>query len=174
MSAFRRWAGNGAWLGDERATLELGTELAGLLTARDGFGGDAVVFLQGELGAGKTTLVRGILRGMGFRGPVKSPTYTLLEPYEEYGVYHFDFYRIGDGGELDFIGADELLAARSIKLIEWPERAGGRLPVPDLSIALGVEGAGRRAEIRFPAATAAGAETPGGAALAGTSQQGPR
>ena len=142
---------------DEWATLALGAEFAELLTAADGLDGDAVVFLRGELGAGKTTLVRGILRAMGFRGAVKSPTYTLLEPYEEYGVYHFDFYRIGNSQELDFIGADELMAARSIKLIEWPERASGRLPVPDIDIGLFVAGEGRRVEIDCPGGTVAAA-----------------
>ena len=133
----------------------MGAKIAGLLTAADGFGGDALVFLKGELGAGKTTLVRGILRALGFRGAVKSPTYTLLEPYDDYGVYHFDFYRIGDSQELEFIGVDEHMADTSIKLIEWPERAGGRLPVPDIDIGLFVAGEGRRAEIRFPARTVA-------------------
>ena len=149
-------------LADEQATLELGAELAGLLAAADGFGGDAVVFLRGELGAGKTTLVRGILRAFGFRGAVKSPTYTLLEPYDEYSVYHFDFYRIVDSRELDFIGIEEHMAVSSIKLVEWPERAGAHLPVPDLDIALIVEGEGRRAEIRVPTGTAATAGALGG------------
>ncbi len=138
------------YLENEHATLRLGAELAGLLTGADGFGGDAVVFLRGELGAGKTTLVRGILRALGFPGAVKSPTYTLLEPYEDYGVYHFDFYRIGDSRELEFIGVDEHIETRSIKLIEWPERAAGRLPTPDIDIGLFVEGEGRRAEMRLP------------------------
>ena len=138
------------FLKDEAATLELGAELAGLLTAEDGFANDAVVFLRGELGAGKTTLVRGILRELGFRGAVKSPTYTLLEPYDEHKVYHFDFYRIGDSRELDFIGIDEHIAARSIKLIEWPERAGQRLSPPDIDIALCVQDQGRSIDIRFP------------------------
>lgn len=139
------------YLDNERATLELGAKLAALLTAEDGFGGDAVVFLRGELGAGKTTLVRGILRAFGFRGSVKSPTYTLLEPYDEYSVYHFDFYRIVDSRELQFIGVDEQMAAASIKLIEWPERAGALLPVPDIDVALVVDGEARRAEIRLRA-----------------------
>ncbi len=137
-------------LPDERATLALGADLATLLTAETGYGGDAVVFLNGELGAGKTTLVRGILRLLGFRGAVKSPTYTLLEPYDEYSVLHFDFYRIGDSRELDFIGIDELMATPSIKLIEWPERADDRLPAPDINIVLRLDGGGRCAEIAFP------------------------
>lgn len=149
-------------LADEQATLELGAELAGLLAAADGFGGDAVVFLRGELGAGKTTLVRGILRAFGFRGAVKSPTYTLLEPYDEYSVYHFDFYRILDSRELEFIGIDEHMAGASIKLIEWPERAGVHLPAPDLEVALFVNGEGRCAEIRVRAVMLATACALGG------------
>ena len=138
------------YLKDEQATLALGAELAGLLTAEDGLANDAVVYLRGELGAGKTTLVRGILRALGFAGPVKSPTYTLLEPYEDQSIYHFDLYRIGDSQELDFIGIDEHMASRSIKLIEWPERADHRLPYPDIDVVLRTEGEGRRVEIRLP------------------------
>jgi len=141
-------------LQDERATLSLGAEIARLLTAENGFSGDALVFLRGDLGAGKTTLARGILRALGFSGPVKSPTYTLLEPYEELGVYHFDFYRIVESEELDFVGMDDFLSAESIKLVEWPERGDDRLPRPDIEIALKVEGSGRSAVIRFPKPTA--------------------
>ena len=135
-------------LPDAPATLAFGGELARRLTAPEGFAGDALVYLCGELGAGKTTLVRGILRGLGFAGPVKSPTYTLLEPYEEQSVYHFDLYRIADSRELDFIGLDEFLAARAIKLVEWPERGTGRLPPPDLDIQLHFQGRGRRVAVR--------------------------
>lgn len=137
------------YLPDEQATLTLGAELAGLLAGNDGFAKDAVVYLRGELGAGKTTLVRGILRALGFAGPVKSPTYTLLEPYEDQSIYHFDLYRIGDSQELDFIGFDDHMAARSIKLIEWPERGGHRLPQPDIEVALRTEGQGRSADIHL-------------------------
>jgi len=109
------------------------------------------VFLQGELGAGKTTLVRGILRALGYDGAVKSPTYTLLEPYElaDRMVFHFDLYRIGDSEELDFIGMDELLDAPAIKLIEWPERAEDRLPRPDIDIHFSFQAEGRRVEVSF-------------------------
>ena len=133
------------FLPDEAATLRFGRGLAARL------GGSELVFLHGELGAGKTTLVRGILRAFGYRGPVKSPTYTLLEPYEldRRTVYHFDFYRIGDSEELDFIGVDELLDAPAIKLIEWPKRGGSRLPAPDLEVHLTVEGLGRRVAVDF-------------------------
>lgn len=136
------------YLPDEAATLAFGRKLADLLTAADGYNGDAIVYLQGGLGAGKTTLVRGILRAMGFDGPVKSPTYTLLEPYEELLVFHFDLYRIADSRELDFIGIDDLLETQAIKLIEWPERGAPRLPPPDLSLSLRVQGEGRHVEVR--------------------------
>ncbi len=138
------------YLRDETATLAFGQELAGWLTAPppDGGGHDALVYLQGELGAGKTTLVRGILRGLGFVGAVKSPTYTLLEPYEELLVYHFDLYRIADSQELDFIGIDELLAQPALKFVEWPERGSPRLPAPDIRIQLRVQGQGRYVEVR--------------------------
>ena len=135
------------YLADEAATLAFGAALAGRLAP------DALVLLHGQLGAGKTTLVRGILRAFGHTGAVKSPTYTLLEPYElaDRTVYHFDFYRIGDSEELDFIGIDELLDADAIKLIEWPERAGGRLPPAQVEIFLRDEGNGRRIEVSFHA-----------------------
>lgn len=135
-------------LPDEPATLAFGGELARRLTDPEGFAGDALVYLSGELGTGKTTLVRGILRALGFAGPVKSPTYTLLEPYEAQSVYHFDLYRIADRRELDFIGLDDFLAARAIKLVEWPERGAGRLPPPDLDIQLHFQAQGRRIEVR--------------------------
>lgn len=137
----------GVHLPDEAATLAFGAELAERLRRP---GSDrAVVFLHGQLGAGKTTLVRGILRAFGHTGAVKSPTYTLLEPYEHLcpKVYHFDFYRVGDSEELDFIGLDELLDADAVKLIEWPERAAGRLPAPDLDIYLSLEGEGRHIDV---------------------------
>jgi len=135
------------FLADETATLEFGAHLAGRLD-RPEFAG-AVVFLHGQLGAGKTTLVRGILRAFGHTGAVKSPTYTLLEPYEQLQpkAYHFDLYRVGDSEELDFIGLDELMDADAVKLIEWPERAAGRLPPPDLDIYLSLEGEGRRIDV---------------------------
>ncbi len=108
----------------EPAMLALGAELA-----RDLRGGQLVT-LSGDLGAGKTTLVRGMLRGLGFEGRVKSPSYGLVETYELDGltVHHLDLYRLGDPGELDFLGLEDLLADDSVLLVEWPERAGGRLP----------------------------------------------
>ncbi len=135
------------FLKNEAATLQYGNTLAKRLRS------DALVLLRGDLGAGKTTQVRGILRGLGHTGSVKSPTYTLLEPYElaQQTVYHFDFYRIADSQELEFIGFDELMDADAIKLVEWPEHAASKLPTPDLEILLKVEGRGRRLETRVPA-----------------------
>lgn len=100
--------------------------------------GPALITLQGELGAGKTTLVRGLLRGLGYQGTVKSPTYTLVEPYE-FGarrVYHFDLYRLGAAEELDDIGLRDYLDAEALCLVEWPERGAARLPTADLQIVL--------------------------------------
>lgn len=95
----------------------------------------AVIFLVGELGAGKTTLVRGILRGFGWTGAVKSPTYTLLEPYElqQRNVYHFDLYRLADAEELEYLGMRELIGA-GVLLFEWPERVEGALPAADITV----------------------------------------
>ncbi len=136
------------YLPDEGATLAYGSRLAAWLGASDNR--RSIVFLRGQLGAGKTTLVRGILRAFGHQAAVKSPTYTLLEPYEDLDpvVLHFDFYRVGDSEELDFIGLDELLDSQALKLIEWPEQADSRLPEPDLEIWLSLEGSGRRIEVR--------------------------
>jgi tRNA threonylcarbamoyladenosine biosynthesis protein TsaE len=127
---------------NEAAMLDLGAAFAARL------GGNELVFLEGELGAGKTTFARGVLRGLGYGGHVKSPTYTLVEPYElaNVRVYHLDLYRIADPGELDFIGLDELLNERAIKLVEWPERAGRRLPAPDAVIRICAAPEGRRVE----------------------------
>jgi tRNA threonylcarbamoyladenosine biosynthesis protein TsaE len=131
-------------LADESATLKLGETLG-----RSGRA-PAVIYLQGPLGAGKTTLVRGILRGGGYQGRVKSPTYTLVEPYElgELQLYHFDLYRLGDPGELEFIGLREFFHETSVCLIEWPERGEGILPEADLQITLNPEGSGRRVTLK--------------------------
>ena len=132
-----------AFLPDAEATEAFGRDLAERLEPGD------LVLLRGDLGAGKTTLVRGILAGLGHSGSVKSPTYTLLEPYQltSRTVLHFDFYRIGDSRELEFIGIDELMDTDAIKLVGWPERAADRLPSPDLEITLRVEDEGRRIEV---------------------------
>ncbi|MGA7982151.1 MAG: tRNA (adenosine(37)-N6)-threonylcarbamoyltransferase complex ATPase subunit type 1 TsaE [Chromatiaceae bacterium] len=104
-----------------------------------------VILLKGELGTGKTTLVRGVLRGLGYTGTVRSPTYTLLEPYELGGrrLFHLDLYRLGDPRELEFLGLGDLLDQDSILLVEWPERAAGALPTPDVEIRIGYARQGR-------------------------------
>ena len=107
----------------------------------------AVVHLQGDLGAGKSTLARALLRALGVEGAIRSPTYTLVEryPIPEGEAWHLDLYRIGDVGELDFLGLDEAVA--TLWLVEWPERAGSALPHADLRIELGNEGQGRVARL---------------------------
>ncbi len=117
-----------------------------------------VIHLHGELGAGKTTLARGILRGYGYQGPVKSPTYTLVEPYELEcrRIYHFDLYRLADPGEVDFLGTEDYFAGDSLCIVEWARRGAARIPAVDLDIELRPAGAGRSAECS--ARSAAGAE----------------
>ena len=112
--------------------------------------GSAVVFLEGELGAGKTTFCRGVLMARGHTGAVKSPTYTLVEPYElsSGAVYHFDLYRLGNPEELDFIGIRDYCDAGALILVEWPGRGVGMLPEPDLWVRLTHAGGGREVNIR--------------------------
>ncbi|MEM9100857.1 MAG: tRNA (adenosine(37)-N6)-threonylcarbamoyltransferase complex ATPase subunit type 1 TsaE [Pseudomonadota bacterium] len=108
-----------------------------------------VIFLDGDLGAGKTTFSRGFLRGLGYSGSVKSPTYTLVEgyPLEAFSVYHFDLYRIADPDELLFIGLDTFFTDTSICLVEWPEKGLGYLPVPNFTVKLCYTDAKRRVKI---------------------------
>ncbi len=115
----------------------------------------AVIFLEGDLGAGKTTLVRGFLRALGHAGPVRSPTFTLLEPYEFPAgpVFHLDLYRLADPEELAYLGLRDLLGDRSILLVEWPERGQGELPPADLQIAIEHLAAGRRVRLNPLSAT---------------------
>ena len=104
----------------------------------------------GELGAGKTTLTRGVLKALGHQDAVKSPTYTIVEPYESLAagpLYHFDLYRLGDPEELEYLGLRDYLASGARLIFEWPERAGLRLPSPDMTIALEIHGATRVATI---------------------------
>lgn len=108
------------------------------------------IYLSGELGSGKTTLIRGLLRGLGIQGGVKSPSYSLVELYaiSRLNLYHFDFYRFIDPREFAEAGFAEYFQGDSICLVEWPERAGATLPRPDLELALAYQGAARRVSIR--------------------------
>lgn len=128
-------------LQDDEATVAMGQALAATRPAR------AVVYLRGELGAGKSTLARAMLRALGVSGTVRSPTYTLVEDYllEDGGrALHLDLYRIGEAGELEFLGLAD--ADPALWLVEWPERGAGALPAPDLVVDLAIEGPGRRAQ----------------------------
>ena len=137
-------------LAGEADTLQLGAALAPHLAP------GMVVYLQGELGAGKTTLARGILTALGVTGRVKSPTYTLVEPYtiSSLYLYHFDFYRLKHPDEWIDAGLREYFNDAALCLVEWPEKAGGQLPKPDVTIELAVAGDGRSTTIS--AATEAG------------------
>jgi len=108
-----------------------------------------VVFLSGELGSGKTTLARGIIRGLGHTGRVKSPSYALVEPYKlsKLYLYHFDFYRFTNPKELAEAGFREYFSADTVCLVEWPENATGLLPAADLTITIEAAGPGRKVEI---------------------------
>ena len=138
------------FLPDPAATEALAAALAASQPPR------AVVYLEGDLGAGKSSLARAWLRALGARGAIKSPTYTLVERYPLPGgeAAHLDLYRLAGAAELDFLGLDELAADAALWLVEWPERGQGGLPPPDLRLRLAVEGTGRRA--RLEAASPAG------------------
>ena len=131
-------------LADADATEALG---AALWHAWDGR--LCVIALQGDLGAGKTTLVRGLLRAAGHTGPVRSPTYTLMEPYEvgDRRVLHLDLYRLADPGELDFLGVRDELEDGALVLVEWPDRGVGVMPPWGLEVALSDHGDGRCARV---------------------------
>jgi tRNA threonylcarbamoyladenosine biosynthesis protein TsaE len=119
-------------LADEAATLQAGRDFAKQLSA------GMTVYLHGDLGAGKTTFVRGVLQGLGYQGKVKSPTYTLVESYElvHFQVYHFDCYRFVDEYEWDAAGFSEYFNEMSVCMVEWPEKAGTLLPKPSFDVEL--------------------------------------
>jgi len=134
-------------LPDEAATHALGRDIARTLQA---FDAGLVVSLAGELGAGKTALTRATLRALGVTGPVVSPSYTLLEPYELAGDRHFlhmDLYRLADAEELEFIGIRDINPHQDWVFIEWAEQGEGFLPAIDVDIRLHYNGSGRRADI---------------------------
>jgi tRNA threonylcarbamoyladenosine biosynthesis protein TsaE len=128
---------------DLEAMLALGERLG------RGCTGGGVIYLVGDLGTGKTTLVRGMLRGLGHRGPVRSPTFTLVEPYAlgALDAYHLDLYRLGDPEELEYLGLRDYLEPGVLCLVEWPERGLGHLPPPDLTARIEYAGGGRRIEL---------------------------
>jgi tRNA threonylcarbamoyladenosine biosynthesis protein TsaE len=142
---------------DAAATRAIGGRLATALLAADP-AEPLLIGLSGDLGAGKTTLVAGLLGALGHTSPVRSPTYALIEPYRLAGrdIHHCDLYRLRDPEELEDLGLRDLLSARSVLLVEWPERAGDRLRPPDLSLRLDYSAAGR--EVEVTASSAVGAD----------------
>lgn len=127
---------------DAAAMVALGERLAGVLAG-------GIVCLEGALGAGKTTLARGILRGLGHTGTVRSPTYTLVEPYPvaQGMVYHLDLYRLAEPEELEWLGLRDMLDSGALLLVEWPERGAGVLPAADLVVRIRPSGAGRMVDL---------------------------
>jgi tRNA threonylcarbamoyladenosine biosynthesis protein TsaE len=149
-------------LADEQATLEFGARLArASFLYRDKLYPDkenpaaeagqgvptlgGIIYLHGDLGAGKTTLTRGLMRGYGYEGAVKSPTYTLVEPYEfgQCNIYHFDLYRLADPEEVEYLGIDDYFSPSNLCLIEWAEQGKGLLPPADLDIEISIDGTAR-------------------------------
>ncbi len=131
-------------LASEVETEKLGSEMGSCVD------GGTTIYLVGTLGAGKTTFCRGLLRGLGYSGSVKSPTYTLVEPYKffDFDVYHFDLFRLSDPEELEYIGIRDYFNNGSLCVVEWPNRGEGFIAKPDLRIEFLVSGKGRTATMR--------------------------
>lgn len=127
------------YLADEQAMSDFGARIARITQ------GHGLIFLEGNLGMGKTTLSRGIIRGLGHVGLVKSPTFTLVEPYEigDIRAFHFDLYRLVDPEELEFLGIRDYFEDDALCLIEWPDKGAGFLPKPDLTITISPQDSGR-------------------------------
>jgi len=135
-------------LPNEAATLSFAAQLASVIVP------NLTIYLHGDLGAGKTTLVRGLLQALGYVGKVKSPTYTLVESYDvdtnencKFTLYHFDLYRFNDDEEWEEAGFRDYFNAYSVCIIEWPEKAQQVLPAPDMDVYLAIDGAGRNIKI---------------------------
>lgn len=128
----------------EADTIALGARLAAVLSEQGG-----TLYLEGDLGAGKTTLARGLIQALGHSGAVKSPTYTIVEPYELAcgPVFHFDLYRLADPEELELMGIRDYFAPGAICIIEWPDKGADLIPAPDLALSLQKTGVSRQALI---------------------------
>ena len=135
-------------LKNEAGTDDFGAKLAAVIQ------GGEIIFLSGDLGAGKTTLVRGFLNALGHSGNVKSPTYTLIEPYSinEKDIYHFDLYRINDPEELEAMGIRDYCDGQAICLYEWPEQGQGVLPEADIILSLSHKDSGRQVKVESKSA----------------------
>ncbi len=131
------------FLNNELDTVELGARIAQIVSP------PLTLNLAGDLGAGKTTLSRGLIQGLGHTGAVKSPTYALVEPYEfdDIELFHFDLYRLSDPEELEFMGIRDYFTERSICIVEWPDRGHGLMPIADISIEIKYVGESREVEI---------------------------